>query len=268
MRAAARSGRSAGGGATAKIRLDQLVVERGLAPSREQAQALILAGGILANGQKALKPGHQVAQDSTLQRLGEPPKFASRAGLKLEAALYHFAIAVTGRVALDVGSSTGGFTDCLLQRGALRVHAVDSGTNQMIWRLRTDARVHLLEKTNARHLTAAALVSGAQGTGAPALLVMDVSFISVTVLAPVLLPLLAPEAEMVILVKPQFEAGRAAVGKGGIVRDESARQAAVHKVAAALAQLGVSGIAWFPSPVLGAGGNQEYLMYGRLGERA
>ncbi|MGH9394570.1 MAG: TlyA family RNA methyltransferase [Terriglobales bacterium] len=242
-----------------KLRLDQLVVQRGLAPSREQAQALILAGVILVHGQPAPKPGQQVPLDADLARLGVPQRFASRAGCKLEAALDHFVVPVAGRIGLDVGSSTGGFTDCLLQRGALRVHAVDAGTNQMVWRLRTDPRVRLLERTNARYLKAADLGEQAE------ILTLDVSFISATLLLPVLLPLLAPAADLVLLVKPQFEAGRAAVAKGGIVKDAAARQAALERVAAALAGLGAQVAGAIPSPVLGAKGNQEFLLHARLG---
>ncbi|HET9784178.1 MAG TPA: TlyA family RNA methyltransferase [Terriglobales bacterium] len=241
-----------------RLRLDQLVLARELAPSRQQAQALILAGQILVEEQKLTKPGQMVSADAALRRLGEPPRFASRAGLKLEAALDHFQIDVHGRVALDIGSSTGGFTDCLLQRGAARVHAVDSGSNQMIWRLRTDPRVHLREKTNARYLDPAAI-------GEPiSLLTVDVSFISVTLLLPAIIPLLAPPADIVILVKPQFEAGRAQVGKGGIVRDESIRLAAVERVRSAVTSAGAVVRDVLPSPVLGADGNQEYLLYGVL----
>jgi len=242
-----------------KVRLDQLVVQRGLAPSREQAQALILAGAILLDGQPAPKPGRHVAADAALARVRAAARFASRAGLKLEAALDHFAIPVAGRVALDVGSSTGGFTDCLLQRGALRVHAVDAGTNQMVWRLRTDPRVHLLERKNARYLTLEEIGERAD------LLTLDVSFISATLLLPVLLPLLAPAAEIAVLVKPQFEAGRKAVAKGGIVRDEAARAAAVSRVEASLAHAGAVVSGCLPSPILGAEGNQEYLLHARRG---
>jgi 23S rRNA (cytidine1920-2'-O)/16S rRNA (cytidine1409-2'-O)-methyltransferase len=238
-----------------RLRLDQLVLARELAPSRQQAQALILAGRILVDEQKLTKPGHMVPADAVLRRLGEPPRFASRAGWKLEAALDHFHVEVRGRVALDVGSSTGGFTDCLLQRGAARVHAVDSGSNQMIWRLRSDPRVHLREKTNARHLQPA-------GLGEPvSLLTVDVSFISVTLLLPALLPCLAPGGEAIILVKPQFEAGRAQVGKGGIIRDESVRLAAVERVRAAVTAAGATVTGVLPSPLLGADGNQEYLLH-------
>lgn len=271
MKAGVR-GRESKPKAEARRRLDQLVVERGLASSRQQAQALILAGRILVNGQKAQKAGHTADANSELQRLGDAPRYASRAGAKLEAALDHFGVDATGRVALDVGSSTGGFTDCLLARGARCVYAIDSGSNQMIWRLRTDPRVRLFEHTNARYLTRADLGLDAAGVEPPSLLVMDVSFISATVLLPVLLPLLdargVSPAELIILVKPQFEAGRAAVGKGGIVRDPDARLRSVERVAQALAEAGVADIASLPSPVLGAEGNQEYLVHGVLHRRA
>jgi len=240
-----------------KIRLDQLVVQRGLAPSRENAQALILAGAITLDGHPAPKPGQQVAIDAVLARVGEAARYASRAGVKLEAALDHFAVAVAGRIGLDVGASTGGFTDCLLQRGAVRVHAVDAGTNQMIWRLRTDPRVHLLERTNARYLKLEDIGERAE------VLTLDVSFISATLLLPVLLPLLTPAADIVVLVKPQFEAGREAVAKGGIVRDEGARAAAVARVAACLGESGAEVLGCIPSPILGATGNQEYLLHAR-----
>lgn len=241
----------------AKYRVDWLVVQRGLAASREQAQALILAGEILVDGQKAAKPGHAVSPDCELTSLAAPPRFASRGGFKLEAALEAFPIPVAGRVALDIGSSTGGFTDCLLQRGARRVHAVDSGTNQMIWRLRTDPRVHLLENTNARYLTPDQI-------GEPVeVLVMDASFISAALLLPPAAALLAPAADVVVLAKPQFEAGRGAVGKGGIVRDPAARAAAVERVRQAVAAVTGGPTEVIPSPLRGAAGNQEYLVWSR-----
>jgi 23S rRNA (cytidine1920-2'-O)/16S rRNA (cytidine1409-2'-O)-methyltransferase len=238
-----------------KQRLDRLLVERGLAPSRERAQALVLAGAILVDGQKATKPGHAVAADCELSSLASSAAFASRAGDKLAAALDHFNVNVAGRVALDIGSSTGGFTDCLLQRGALRVHAIDSGTNQMVWRLRTDPGVRLREQTNARFLTRADIGEAID------VLVVDVSFISVTLLLPALLPLLAPAADVVILVKPQFEAGRSGVGKGGIVRDPQVRAAALRHVADALTAAGLGQVSAIDCPVLGAKGNQEFLLH-------
>jgi 23S rRNA (cytidine1920-2'-O)/16S rRNA (cytidine1409-2'-O)-methyltransferase len=245
--------------APAKLRLDQLLLARGLADSRQQAQARILAGEVYIAGQKATKPGQPVAPDAAVEVRALGPQFASRAAGKLAAALDHFGVTAADRVALDVGSSTGGFTDILLARGARRVHAVDSGTNQMIWRLRNDPRVHLLERTNARYLRAADL-EGDQ----PSLLVMDVSFISATLLLPTLVPLLAPGAELIVLVKPQFEAGREAVGKGGIVCDPAAHAAAVARVRMAIADLGGAASAAIPSPVLGASGNQEFLLHARL----
>lgn len=241
-----------------KTRLDVLLLARGLAPSRQQAQALILAGQVLVNGQRADKSGQLIPSDAELRLLGEPPRFASRAGEKLAAALDHFAIPVAGRVALDIGSSTGGFTDCLLQAGARHVYAFDSGTNQMIWRLRADPRVTLRENTNARYLRPQDIPEPAE------LLTVDVSFISVTLLLPVLVKLLAPGADAVILIKPQFEAGCGQVGKGGLVRDEAVRQQAIVRVEAAAAAAGLAPQGVLPSPVLGATGNQEYLLYTRL----
>lgn len=241
-----------------KTRLDVLLLARGLASSRQQAQALILAGQVLVNGQKAEKSGQWTAPDAELRLLGPPPRFASRAGEKLAAALDHFAIPVAGRVALDIGSSTGGFTDCLLQAGARHVYAFDSGTNQMIWRLRADPRVTLHENTNARYLRPEDMPERAE------LLTVDVSFISVTLLLPVLVKLLAPGADAVILVKPQFEAGRGQVGKGGLVRDAAVRQQAVARVEVAAAAAGLAPQGVLASPVLGATGNQEYLLYARL----
>lgn len=239
----------------ARVRLDKLLLDRGWAATRQQAQALILAGSIRIPGQTAAKPGQLVAPDIELERTGPGPRFASRAGDKLEAALAYFKVEVRDRVALDIGSSTGGFTDCLLQHGAARVHAVDSGTNQMIWRLRHDPRVHLLERTNARYLTPAQI-------GEPCtLLTVDVSFIAARRLLPALVPLLSPAADAVILVKPQFEAGREAVGKGGLVRDPEAQQAAVQLVATAAVSLGFRVTGVLPSPVLGATGNQEFLLH-------
>ena len=241
-----------------KPRLDQLLVERGLAASREQAQARILAGEVFVNGQRRDKPGWRAPHDAHLH-LKTAPRYASRAGDKLAAALSAFSIPVTGRVALDVGSSTGGFTDCLLQAGAARVHAVDSGRNQMIYRLRQDPRVRLRERTNARYLRP-------EQVGEPVdIIAVDVSFISATLLFPALLPLLAANGDLIVLVKPQFEAGREAVGKGGIVRDPAARDAAIARVRQALEAAGMRVRNVMPSPVLGAEGNQEFLMWARFG---
>ncbi len=197
-----------------KTRLDKLLVDRGLS-SRERAQALILAGKVLVNGQKVEKAGAAVESDSEIRLLGEDLKYVSRGGLKLEKALDHWGLDVAGKVCLDVGASTGGFTDCLLQRSAARVVAVDTGYGQMDFRLRQDARVRLLEKTNARYLTPEQIGEAID------LVVMDVSFISATLVLPAVINAAFPESKenksMIILVKPQFEAGREFVGKGGIV---------------------------------------------------
>ncbi len=216
-------------------------MDRGLAASRERAQALILAGKVLVDDQKLEKAGAQVAAQCAIRLLGEDLKYVSRGGLKLERALEHWNIEVTGKICLDVGASTGGFTDCLLQQGAARVVAVDTGYGQMDFKLRQDARVQLLEKTNARYLTREAAEVTAD------LIVMDVSFISATLVLPAVIAAAFPESpderrgrQIVVLVKPQFEAGREHVGKGGIVRDEAAQMAAVDKVRAALLSLAAS----------------------------
>ena len=238
-----------------RLRLDLLLVERGLVESREKGQALILAGEVLVNGQKVDKPGHAVASDSKIE-LAEQPRYVGRGGLKLEAALDHFGILAAGKLCLDIGSSTGGFTDCLLQRGAARVYAIDVGTGQLDWKLRNDLRVVVHEQVNARYL------SGQEVPEPIDLAVCDVSFISITMILPVLPNLLAKSAEMVILVKPQFELERHQVGKGGIIRDPALHQQACRRVDDAVRQLGFqTGI--IPSPVLGAEGNQEFLLYAR-----
>jgi 23S rRNA (cytidine1920-2'-O)/16S rRNA (cytidine1409-2'-O)-methyltransferase len=236
-------------------RLDLILVERGLVDSREKGQALILAGQVLVDGQKVDKPGHAVAPDSKIE-LAEQPRYVGRGGLKLEAALDHFGIQVSGRVCLDIGSSTGGFTDCLLQHGAARVYAIDVGTGQLDWKLRNDPRVIVHEQLNARYL------SGNEVPEPIDLAVCDVSFISITMILPVLPNLLAKGAGMVILVKPQFELERHQVGKGGIIRDPALHQQACRRVEDAVKQLGFQ-TEIIPSPVLGAEGNQEFLLYAR-----
>lgn len=241
-----------------KIRLDKLLVDRGLS-SRERAQALILAGKVLVNGQKIEKAGAAVESDSEIRLLGEDLKYVSRGGLKLQKALDHWNMNVAGKICLDVGASTGGFADCLLQRGAARVVAVDTGYGQMDFRLRQDPRVRLLEKINARYLTRE------QVDDAIDLVVMDVSFISATLVLPAVVNAAFPESKggksMIILVKPQFEAGREFVGKGGIVRDENAQTAAVEKVKQAVIRLGDATADVIDSPILGAEGNREFLLY-------
>lgn len=244
-----------------KMRLDLLVVERALASSRERARALIIAGRLLVNEQKIDKPGVAVAADAALRLLGNDQPYVSRGGLKLAGALEHWRIAISGRACLDIGTSTGGFTDCLLQHGAARVTAVDTGFGQIAMKLRNDERVRLLERTNARLLEPRSLL--APGEPEPTLLVMDVSFISATLLlAPVLAA--APSLlEAVVLVKPQFEAGREFVSKGGIVRDPAGHELAVEKVAACVRSLGWEVVETIPSPITGAEGNREFLLYAK-----
>ena len=239
---------------TARLRIDQLLVERGLVETRHKAQALLLAGQVLLNGEKATKAGLSVPLDARLEILA-PLKYVSRGGLKLEAALDQFGIDPTGKICLDIGASTGGFTDCLLQRGAARVYAIDVGKGQLDWKLRNDERVVLREQVNARYLTAD--IVGRQAD----LAVCDVSFISVTQILPALAPLLLPEGELVILVKPQFEVGKGQVGKGGVVRDPELHLAACRRVEEAVHNLGFE-TAIIESPILGAEGNKEFLLHG------
>lgn len=246
-----------------KIRLDKLLLERGLVPSRERAQALILAGRVLVNQQKLEKPGTSVPNDAVLRVLGEDLRYVSRGGLKLERALAHWKIDLHARECLDVGASTGGFTDCMLQHGAVHVMAIDTGYGQIDAKLRQDSRVTLLEKTNARYLDATQLPSNAD------FFAMDVSFISATlVIPPVLKALRSKEAstglESVVLVKPQFEVGRESIGKGGIVRDQKAQLAALERVKQVVAQIGGSDIESIDSPILGAEGNREFLLHSRF----
>ncbi|MFP5207543.1 MAG: TlyA family RNA methyltransferase [Acidobacteriota bacterium] len=245
---------------SSKIRLDVLLVERGLAPSRERARALILAGRLLVNEQKVDKPGAAVAADAALRMLGEDQLYVSRGGLKLAAALAHWPIAMAGRVCLDVGASTGGFTDCLLQHGAAQVTAIDTGFGQIAMKLRNDPRVRLLERTNARLLEPGALM---ETPPQPTLLVMDVSFISATLVLPAVVAAAPSLTEAAILVKPQFEAGREHVGKGGIVRDSAAQQLAVARVAGCMRGLGWQVVETIESPITGAEGNREFLLYAK-----
>jgi len=273
-----------------KLRLDKLLVELGLAPTRERAHALILAGRVLVSEQKVDKPGHAVPADAPIRLLGSDIRYVSRGGLKLEAALAHWHIDLRGRFCLDVGASTGGFTDCMLQHEAQRVLAIDTGYGQIAQSLRDDPRVTLMERTNARLLNPGDLPPGIT------FLAMDVSFISATlVLPPVLAALrqtlpasqqhtsalkghgfsradetphetgaLAPEGstlESVLLIKPQFEAGREHVGKGGIVRDPAAHQLAIDRVRACVEENGGTQIDIIDSPITGAEGNREFLLH-------
>jgi 23S rRNA (cytidine1920-2'-O)/16S rRNA (cytidine1409-2'-O)-methyltransferase len=247
-----------------KIRLDKLLVDRGITPSRERAHALILAGKVLVNEQKTEKAGALVEADCELRLLGEDLRYVSRGGLKLEKALAHWKIDLARKTCLDVGASTGGFSDCMLQHGARRVIAVDTGYGQMEFRLRNDPRLRLLEKTNARYLTPEQL-------GEPIdFVAMDVSFISATLVLPAVTqaffsdPAKREARQMVVLVKPQFEVGRDLVGKGGIVRDQVAQKSAVLKVETTLRNLGATRTDLTESPILGAEGNREFLLYAQF----
>jgi 23S rRNA (cytidine1920-2'-O)/16S rRNA (cytidine1409-2'-O)-methyltransferase len=240
---------------SSKVRVDHLLVERGLADSRQKAQALILAGQVLAQQQKVTKCGQLVPVDAALRILGETQRYVSRAGIKLEGALDYFGVDAENRVCADIGASTGGFTDCLLQRGARRVYAIDVGTNQLDWKLRHDPRVLSIEKTNARYL-------GPAVVGEPVdLVTMDVSFISATLILPVIPALLGHGADILVLAKPQFEVGRGQVGKGGVVRDPRLHQEAVERVAGKLRDLGFARIESEESVLPGASGNREYFVH-------
>lgn len=238
-----------------KQRLDLLLVERRLVESREKAQGLILAGSVKVDGQPVNKPGRLTDPESRIdvkQRL----RYVSRGGLKLEAALAQFAISLQGRICMDVGTSTGGFTDCLLQHGAARVHAVDTGAGQIDWKLRSDPRVILHERVNARYLAFAEIGEMLD------VIACDVSFISVTLLVQPLAGLLVAGGDWIILIKPQFEIGRERVAKGGIVRDSAAHALACEKVTRAVREAGFASRI-IDSPILGAEGNREFLMHAR-----
>jgi 23S rRNA (cytidine1920-2'-O)/16S rRNA (cytidine1409-2'-O)-methyltransferase len=246
-----------------KFRLDKLLVDRGFAASRERAQALILAGSVMVNDQKVEKAGAQVEAASVIRLLGEDLKYVGRGGVKLERALEYWNISVNGKICVDVGASTGGFTDCMLQRGAARVIAVDTGYGQMDYKLRQDPRVRLFEKTNARYLSREAIAEIAD------FIAIDVSFISATLVLPPVIGAAFPQfpeerrgRQIVVLVKPQFEAGREHVRKGGIVRDENAQKSAVEKVRTSILGLGATQTDVIDSPILGAEGNREFLLCG------
>jgi 23S rRNA (cytidine1920-2'-O)/16S rRNA (cytidine1409-2'-O)-methyltransferase len=240
------------------IRLDALVVGRGLAASRERARALILAGDVRVNGRPVTKAGTSVPRDAEVTVTTPDHPYVGRGGLKLAHALDVIAVPVTGRVALDIGASTGGFTDVLLQRGAMHVVALDVGHGQLDWKIRSDPRVSVLERVNARALTAAHLPAGRTSFE---IVTIDVSFISLRHILPVLPPLLRESADVIVLVKPQFEAGRAEVGKGGIVRDEAVQARVVNQVSAAADALGLRRAGLTESPVAGMEGNREFLLH-------
>jgi len=237
------------------VRLDQLLVERGLVPSRARAQSVILAGLVRVEGEVADKAGKAVAPDAAVEIVAAEHPWVSRGGVKLAAALDAFAISPSGKRCLDVGASTGGFTHVLLERGASRVVALDVGRGQLDWSLRQDPRVVVMEGINARFLTPGEV------PGPFDLVSVDVSFISLRLVLPALVPVLAEDGDLVALVKPQFEAGRGQVGKGGVVRDLAVREAAITAVLAAAAALGLSCLGRIPSPIAGPAGNVEELAH-------
>ncbi len=238
-----------------KQRIDKLLVERGLAESRERAQALILAGEVLVEERRIEKSGERVEVDAVVRLKSKPMKYVSRGGLKLEAALERFSILVEGCVCLDIGSSTGGFTDCLLQRGAAKVYAVDVGTNQLDWKLRKDPRVVSREQVNARNLNFEIIGEKVD------LVVVDVSFISLELVFPALLQFSKSGTQWVVLVKPQFEVGKGRVGKGGIVRDPELQSGAVEKVRQAAENCGLKVEGSVESPIKGMEGNREFFLW-------
>ncbi len=237
-----------------RVRLDILLCRRGLFPSRERAQAAVLAGRVWVAGRPESKAGRLVPADAAVEVRGDDLPYVGRGGLKLERALDAFGLNPAGRVALDVGASTGGFTDCLLQRGARRVYAVDVGYGQLAWKLRQDTRVVLLERTNARHLTREQVPDPVD------LAAIDVSFISLEKVLPAVRGLLAGDGRIVALVKPQFGAGPARVGKGGVVRDPAVHREVLRRVGAAAAALGLEPADLIPSPIRGDEGNVEFLL--------
>jgi 23S rRNA (cytidine1920-2'-O)/16S rRNA (cytidine1409-2'-O)-methyltransferase len=246
---------------TRRTRLDVLLVERGLAETRAKAQALILAGQVHVAGHTVVKAGMQVAPDVDIQVAAPDHPWVSRGGIKLAHALDAFAIDVSGRIGLDIGASTGGFTDVLLQRGARHVTAVDVGHGQLHWKLRSDPRVTLHEGVNARALSRGNLPELSEGAQ---IVAIDVAFISLTYILPVIPPLLAPGGDVVALIKPQFEAGRDEVGEGGIVRDPAIQRRVVERVTASAAEVGLTRLGLVESSITGAEGNKEWLAHFRL----
>lgn len=240
--------------ASSYVRLDKLLVDSGLCASRERAQALILAARVTVDGRKVSKAGQKVPESSVVELKGDDHPYVSRGGLKLRHALDAFGLDVDGLVALDVGASTGGFADCLLQRGAARVYAVDVGYGQLAWKLRQDPRVVVMERTNIRAVSRGSIPEPVQVVS------IDVSFISLRLVLPAVIPFMGPGGTLVALIKPQFEAGRASVGKGGVVRDPLVHQAVCDAVAAHAAELGLSLKGTVPSPILGPKGNREFLL--------
>ncbi len=238
-----------------KTRLDQVLVQRHLAESRQRAQALIMAGNILVDGVPVDKPGAAVTETAGIVLRGEPMPYVSRGGLKLEAALSAWPIAVKNRICLDVGASTGGFTDCLLQNGAAHVYAVDVGYGQLAWRLRQDPRVTAIERTNVRHLSPDTLPSGVD------LVTIDTSFISLATVVPAVLRFVKSGGDIIALIKPQFEVGKGKVGKGGVVRSPALHREVIETLSCVFSGLGLGVGPVIPSPILGPKGNREYLIH-------
>jgi 23S rRNA (cytidine1920-2'-O)/16S rRNA (cytidine1409-2'-O)-methyltransferase len=238
-----------------KERLDRLLVEKGLADSRHQAQGRIMAGEVRVDGKRITKAGAQVSMKAQIELIGEDLPFVSRGGVKLEAALEAFSIDVSGLACLDVGASTGGFTDCLLQRGAAKVTAIDVGYGQLHWKLRSDPRVTVLERTNVRHLEASGLPYLSDFAS------IDVSFISLKIVVPSVLRLLKKDKALVCLIKPQFEVGKGLVGKRGVVRDIALHQQVIKDLSTTFRAMDLRVFGIIDSPVLGPKGNKEFLMY-------
>lgn len=245
--------------ASKKQRIDIVLHERGLVESRTAARSFLMAGSVYVDGQKIDKPGKLIDPESEIEVRDRFPKYVSRGGLKLEKCLKEFDVEVKGKICLDIGSSTGGFTDCLLKHGAVKVHAVDVGYGQLDWKLRNDPRVILKERLNARYLTSDDIGESVD------IVVIDVSFISVIKVVPPAVNLLKVSGKLVALIKPQFEVGKGEVGKGGIVRDVNKHQEVVEKVVDFLHQLGLQNIKTTQSPILGADGNKEFLVYAEKG---
>jgi 23S rRNA (cytidine1920-2'-O)/16S rRNA (cytidine1409-2'-O)-methyltransferase len=238
-----------------RVRIDRVLVERGLVESRTRAQALILAGQVLVREQRIDKPGQLIEANAEIRIKGETPRYVSRGGLKLETALREFKIDPAGKSCLDVGASTGGFTDCLLQHGAARVWAVDVGHNQLAWSLRQDSRVVTLEGLNARNMDPDLFPAQFD------LATIDVSFISLTMILPAVLPCLSAKADCIALIKPQFEVGKGEVGRGGIVTDPAKHRLVLEKINEAAMSIGFDAVGLIESPILGAEGNREFLMH-------
>ncbi|MEJ2199081.1 MAG: TlyA family RNA methyltransferase [Desulfuromonadales bacterium] len=244
---------------TGRERIDKLMVQRQLAGSRERARALIMSGRVLVDDQPVDKAGTQVDQEASIRLKGEDIPYVSRGGLKLARALEAFQVTAAGRTALDVGASTGGFTDCLLQGGARKVFAVDVGYGQLAWKLRDDQRVINLERTNIRHLTPDQLDE------IPDLAVIDASFISLEKVLPSTTALIKPGSDIIALIKPQFEVGKGQVGKGGVVRDPDQHAQVIEKIKLVAAQAGCQVVQLCESPILGTKGNREFLIHLRTG---